>query len=131
MDENKSACSNNELTKEGYLEKQSLYLKKFRKRFIILRQNHLFCYDNHKKTQITEFIKLSVFHRAQLSNKELNQFVLIPKDEKEKTRVFAAQSMNEAHDWVEYLNCSMNPDDTQESNNNDHNHDDKKQGAPV
>ena len=97
----------NQVTKEGYLEKQSLYLKKFRKRFIILRENHLFCYENHKKTKITQFIKLASYKRAQLSNKELTQFELIPINKKETKIVFNAQSMNEAEEWVDYLNCSM------------------------
>ena len=33
---------------EGYLQKKSLHLKKFRKRFIVLQNNHLYCDKNEK-----------------------------------------------------------------------------------
>ena len=119
---------NNEIRKEGYLDKQSLYLKKFRKRFIILRENHLFCYDNHKKTKITEFIKLSSFERAELSEKELNRFELKPKNTKEAIQIFAAESLEEAADWIYHLNCSMNGDNMTKSIDKKQSETDKEQG---
>ena len=67
-----------DITNEGYLMKQSLHLKQFRKRFIILRENHLFCYTNHKKTKITELINLALFEKVQLSEKGIGQLELIP-----------------------------------------------------
>ena len=96
-----------EVKKEGYLDKQSLYLKKFRKRFIVLRENHLFCYENDKKTKITEFIKLSLFEMAKLSEKGLAEFELKPKNKKGKIIVFAAESRDKAEEWVNHLNCSI------------------------
>ena len=119
---------NNEVRKEGYLDKKSLYLKKIRKRFIILRENHLFCYENDKKTKITEFIKLSLFEWAQLSEEELAEFELKPKNKKEKTIVFAAESRNKAEEWVNHLNCSMNADDVTRSIEKNQSQKDEEQG---
>ena len=33
-----------EVLMEGYLQKQSLHIKQLRKRFIVLKNNHLYCY---------------------------------------------------------------------------------------
>ena len=119
---------NNEVIKEGYLKKQSSYLKKFRRRFIILRENHLFCYENDKKAKITEFIKLSLFERAILSEKELNQFKLKPKNTKKTSHIFAADSLEEAEEWINYLNCSMNVDNMTKSIENKQSAKNKEQG---
>eukprot|EP01084_Bolivina_argentea_P292986 503847_1 len=108
-----------DITKEGYLMKQSLHLKKFRKRFIILRENHLFCYDNHKKTKITEFIKLCLFKEVKASETEMSRFEMIPKNKKDKIRVFEAESMEECEDWINTINYSMNPMDENESKDMD------------
>ena len=118
----------NEVTNEGYLNKQSLYLKKFKNRYVILRENHLFCYDNHKKTKIIEFIKLASFETVKLSNTELNQFELIPKNEKEKIIVFEAKSLDEAQEWISYLHCSMNGEDMTQNINDEHTDTSKEMG---
>ena len=100
-----------EVTHEGYLQRQSLYLKKLRKRFIILRENHLFCYDNHKKTRITELINLAPYRKAQASQKEVSQIDLLPQNNRDSTLVFAAKSMEEAEEWINAINQSINPTD--------------------
>ena len=96
---------------EGYLKKQSLHLKKFRDRFIVLRENHLFCYEDHKKTKTTEIIELSLYDNVQLSQNKLNQYVLIPKNEEGKIRVFATESLEKATHWINAINSSINQHD--------------------
>ena len=95
------------VTKEGYLMKQSLYMKQFRKRFIILRENHLFCYANHKKTKNTEVINLGSFEKAEITENEVAEFELLPKDKQGKTRIFLAESINDADEWVSTINDSI------------------------
>ena len=98
-----------QITHEGYLEKQSMHLKKFRKRFIILKGKYLFCYDNHKRTRITELIRLSHFKKAQLSQKKVSQFVLVPISDENEIRVFAAASMDDCDEWISAINQSIIP----------------------
>ena len=99
----------NGVTKEGYLMKKLLYIKKFRKIFIILRENHLFCYTNHKKTEITELIDLGLFEKAEVTEKEIAEFKLLPKNEERKTRIFLAESIDDANEWVSTINYSIDP----------------------
>ena len=48
-----------EVRKEGFLEKKSLLIGKFRKRLICLNNNnHLFCYKSEQKIDLTENIDL-------------------------------------------------------------------------
>ena len=101
---------NNEdaLKKEGYLKQKATYFPQYKQRFIILRENHLFIYTDHNKSKITELIKLSSFQKAQSSSKP-GQFELIPKNEKEWSRIFAAASkvMDDTADWVKIINESL------------------------
>ena len=98
-----------ELTKEGFLKQQSKYLKQFKKRFVILKENHLFCYTNEKKTEITQLIDLSIFKKAQLSKnwKSVNQFELVPNNDIDKTSVFEADKINDVDEWISIINQSI------------------------
>ena len=106
-----------DVTKEGYLMKQSLHIKKFRKRFIILRDNHLFCYTNHKKINITEVINLELFEKAEITENEIAEFKLLPKIKKNKKRKFSAESMDDADAWINAINYSIDPAKQDQNNN--------------
>ena len=80
-----------------------------KKRFIILKENHLFCYDNHKKTRITELHNLSSFLKARSSQKEVSQFEIMPENKKDTVIVFQAESIDDAEEWVSVINQSINP----------------------
>ena len=45
----------NQFAIEGYLQKQSLYLRKFKKRFVVLTERCLLCYENDKKRKNYRF----------------------------------------------------------------------------
>eukprot|EP01084_Bolivina_argentea_P023620 44095_1 len=104
------------LRKEGYLKKQSLYFKQLKKRYIILKDNHLYCYTDDKKTEITELIDLSLFTKAKFEHfidnstqlKLITQFELVPQNENDYTRIFSAESREEADEWIQMINVSMN-----------------------
>eukprot|EP01084_Bolivina_argentea_P268359 455779_1 len=53
----------NNPTKAGFLEKQSLYLGQYRKRYMVLKDNKLFSFKNTSaKQQPTEVFDLKVYH---------------------------------------------------------------------
>lgn len=105
--EQKDDIDQDDIRREGYLMKQSIHLKAWRKRYIILREHHLFCYKDDSKSLITEFLNLSSFKKAQLSQKEINRFELIPKNTKDKTRTFSAASISETEEWLNAINQSI------------------------
>eukprot|EP01084_Bolivina_argentea_P300658 518497_1 len=53
---NENTQQRDEMLQQAYLKKQSLHLKKFRKRFIVLKNKHLYCYKNEKQNEMTECI---------------------------------------------------------------------------
>eukprot|EP01084_Bolivina_argentea_P096781 173987_1 len=91
----------NYIIKEGYLEKQSLYIKQFRKRWIKLTKTHLYSFKNKYNTKATETIPLALFIDIKISqNVKHAQFQLIsPK----QTRTFIASSLNQMHNWIESI----------------------------
>ena len=99
-----------EVLMEGYLQKQSLHIKQFRKRFIVLKNNHLYCYKTHEKLEMTECIDLSSYKQAIVSEKEGSQFELVPKSKrKNAARIFSADSMDDTEEWMGKINQSINP----------------------
>ena len=97
-----------EIDYDGYLEIHPVYLyTKPKKRYIILKENHLFSYDNEKKTRITESIDLSSYNKAQLSSNELTQFQLVTSNTFGTNRCFSAKTMDEAQKWIKHINSSM------------------------
>ena len=100
-----------EFRMEGHLQQQSLYLKQFRKRYVILKENHLFCYKDNTRDEIKELIDLSVFKMSLLklsSGDKKPRFHLIPDNDIDKTRVFAASSVTKAMNWVKFINDCIN-----------------------
>eukprot|EP01084_Bolivina_argentea_P150534 262882_1 len=97
------------ISKDGYLQRKSLIIGKFRKRFICLNDNHLYCYKNHKQIDLTENIDLTLYKQAVLSETMLAQFELIPVSDKHKMRVFIAESIDDAQEWVNKINLSAKP----------------------
>eukprot|EP01084_Bolivina_argentea_P020494 38111_1 len=97
-----------QLSMEGYLQKESLHLKQFRKRFIVLKDNYLYCYKTHKNdTNATEIIDLVSYKHAILSQKNVGQFLLIPASKKSSKRAFSADSLDEAQQWMNVINQSI------------------------
>ena len=107
-----------DVTYEGYLKKLSLYSKQFKERYIILRENHLFCYTNDEKTKITELINLDCFTKSQLSKTNVSEFELLPKNVEDPIRKFSA-TMVEAVEWVNNINASINPYEIFEAKSSD------------
>eukprot|EP01084_Bolivina_argentea_P138862 244379_1 len=98
----------NKIVKEGYLEKQSVHLKKLRRRWIVLRDNKKLYSYKHKETNVskmTEIIDLNECRNVIILNDNKNkeqyfQFVLIFDD---KRRIFVADSVNDANNWVQHI----------------------------
>eukprot|EP01084_Bolivina_argentea_P307106 530761_1 len=89
--------------KEGYLEKESKYMKTFRKRWIVLTSNNkLYSY---KQQQIysnhTEMFDLNSCNDVKVSNKNTNQFILIFNHNKQ--RIFGANSINGRDKWIKCI----------------------------
>eukprot|EP01084_Bolivina_argentea_P150532 262878_1 len=93
-----------EISKEGFLEKKSLLIGKFRKRFICLNNNHLYSYKTETGKDLTENIDLKWYKKAVLTENDLSKFELIPQSNTDKIRVFAADSFNNAKEWVNDIN---------------------------
>lgn len=98
----KNSCENTEILFEGYLNKQSLYRKELRKRWIVLRGNVLYSYKNdHNLKKPTEQINLNDFVELQVSESgRAYQFELISS---KRRRVFVASSITEMNDWMVQL----------------------------
>ena len=99
-----------DITKQGYLMKQSLHLKKMQARYIHLYLNQLLCYKYDNKTSCTDCIKLQSFQKAQSSRTDLCRFELLPKDpyKRDKIRVFVADSLHDKEGWIDAINRSIN-----------------------
>ena len=84
---------------EGNLEKESLYLKSFRKRWIVLKSDKkLYSFKSNK---ISEIIDLSQCKDIKISNKSTFTFTLVFKDNKE--RKFKALNQMEMNEWVKHI----------------------------
>eukprot|EP01084_Bolivina_argentea_P307875 532213_1 len=91
--------------KSGYLQKQSLHLKRFRIRWIVLKNRYLYCYKDNKCTHLTETLDLRAFNHVQISsNGEIGQFELISYLRK---RIFIAKTFEEMHQWIKFIEETM------------------------
>eukprot|EP01084_Bolivina_argentea_P319788 554701_1 len=92
--------------KNGYLGKESYYLKQQRKRWIVLNRNYLYSYKDIACTHLTEKIDLSKFDTVQQS--ENNEFELISKDNnKTYKRKFFASTNDICMEWIEVIKDTM------------------------
>ena len=89
--------------KKGYLWKQSMHLKKFRKRWTVLKRGKLLTFarqTNHNlETNATEIFDLTIYNTIQRGRKSKNyEFQLISRSG--DTRVFAAKSIDDMIAWM-------------------------------
>lgn len=91
---------NPDVLKEGYLGKESVHLKKVRKRWMVLKGTHLYSYKEMQTYEDpTEVFDLKLYRTAKMCrNGKLGQFELISM--KQERRVFIASSKNEMNEWI-------------------------------
>ena len=88
------------IVQQGYLEKESLYLKKFRKRWIELNvlNDSLYCYKLEvKKSAPTEVIKLTEFNSIKTNT--VDMFILIHGGSG-KNRTFRTKDKSALYEWM-------------------------------
>ena len=107
MADEKSSIEHDEeiIIKSGYLMKQSLHLKQFRKRWMVLKGNVLYSYKaKEDTTQPTEIIYLyyikDINEEDSTRNCKPNQFKLVTHSD--HIRLFQASSLKEAKQWIKY-----------------------------
>ena len=99
----KYAETDNGVIFNGFLEKESLYLKQFRKRWTVLKRNCLYSYKTQNDmNQATEIIDLTKFDYIISCSNEY-QFELRAADDKTKKRVFNAPSHKDRDKWIECI----------------------------
>ena len=89
---------------KGYLQKESLYLKMLRKRWIVLKDNKLFSYKSRLDDKETEIIDLKLCQKVEVVKREKSRnkpLVLVFR--KNKRRVLAAVSEQDRNRWVKCL----------------------------
>ncbi len=89
--------------KQGYLEKESLYLKRFRKRWIVLKNDKkIYSYKNNQmESNPTEIIDLKYCQNIIPSNKNnSNEFILVVNGTQ---RSFIAKSTDDRNDWIKWI----------------------------
>ena len=102
---------------EGYLEKESLYLKSFRKRWIALKNDQkLYSFKSNK---ISEIIDLSQCENVKVSTTSNLTFELVFEDNKQ--RRFKATNKNEMNEWIKWIQKVINV-----QNDNNYDGDEKK-----
>eukprot|EP01084_Bolivina_argentea_P174191 301725_1 len=104
-DNNMSNMSN----MEGYLQKESLYLKQLRLRYMVLSGDSLYSYKTNKKESLTETVDLKVYNHVEISQDgPVGQFELVNSNNKKK-RVLVASSMQELDDWLKAFKQCIKP----------------------
>ena len=85
---------------QGYLEKQSYYLKLFRKRWIVLRKmdDNLYCYKTKDMKDVTEIINLTEFKL--ITTNRADKFTLIHREGEDRNRVFRAMDKSMLNAWM-------------------------------
>ena len=90
---------------EGYLEKQSLCVKKFRKRWIVLDINgvdaSLRCYITDIRSQMTENIDLKAFSSLKTNNTDT--FILVHYKKPHKNRFFKSYENSVLNSWMKVI----------------------------
>ena len=89
---------------EGNLEKESLHLKTFRKRWIVLKNDKkLYSFKSNK---ISEIIDISSCKHIKISNKSNYTFTLIFNDNKQ--RKFKASDQIVMNQWIKNITKAIN-----------------------
>ena len=103
VDEVLSDNANHFCILNGFLEKKSLHIKKFRKRWMSLRAHYLFSYktqmDEYSMKEPTEKIDLTEYEFIDASGLK---FKLLTADRKKK-RVFIAPNNNEQNNIITFF----------------------------
>eukprot|EP01084_Bolivina_argentea_P007030 13246_1 len=91
---------------EGYLNKESMYLKTLRKRWIVLTNDQqIYSYKQERNyANPTEIIDLKLCINVKIIKG--NKFSLI--FDKNKQRIFVAESQNEMDEWIKYIQTTIN-----------------------
>eukprot|EP01084_Bolivina_argentea_P006081 11491_1 len=92
------------IIKQGYLHKQSLVLKQFRKRWIVLKGTVIHCLSNNNKE--TDTIDLTKYNHIR-STSTFAQFEISSDNKKIKKRVFTAESKKIMFSWIEVIQGIM------------------------
>jgi len=88
-------------SKEGWLEKQSRFLKTWRKRWFVLEGNILYSFKKEKVySNPTEVIDLKVFSSVKSSEEYTNRSHSFDVYSKETSFSMVASSSNEKEDWI-------------------------------
>eukprot|EP01084_Bolivina_argentea_P310113 536519_1 len=91
--------------KEGYLLKQSAHLKKWKKRYVVLRGQMLLSYTNKLSTELTEIFDLSLYDSIEKTSSNSNEFKIISAS---KSRLFKASTTAEMLDWIKQISHVQN-----------------------
>eukprot|EP01084_Bolivina_argentea_P132643 234092_1 len=97
------------IIKAGFLQKQSMYLKAYRKRWMVLKDSCLYSYKSENiNAKPTEIIDINSFNDIKISNNnKKTQFELISGNKNRTKRVFIAASVNEMNDWINQIQNIM------------------------
>ena len=91
----------NDIVYAGFLEKESLYLKTFRKRWIVLKKNKLYTYKTKQtNSDPTEIIDLSICQNIKIINASTFTFTMVFEN---KQRKFNASNYDEMNQWIKYV----------------------------
>eukprot|EP01084_Bolivina_argentea_P182420 314917_1 len=110
-DNSKQSHDNSSVIKCGYLEKESLHLKIFRKRWIVLTRNKkLNCYKTESCDELTEIIDLNICKDAKETTTwaQFELIQVIDDNKKERKRIFIAPSFADMSEWVSGIQNTMN-----------------------
>eukprot|EP00455_Lapot_gusevi_P025961 TRINITY_DN273_c0_g1_i1.p1 TRINITY_DN273_c0_g1~~TRINITY_DN273_c0_g1_i1.p1 ORF type:complete len:129 (+),score=27.07 TRINITY_DN273_c0_g1_i1:40-426(+) len=88
--------------KAGYLEKQSRYLKQWKKRWVIMTKDHkiLSFHDNQDLTNPTEIIDLRIFNSVRSSADMTNRAFTFDVYSAEMNFSFCASTESEKEEWI-------------------------------
>ena len=80
---------------QGYLKKESLYLKQFRKRWIILKGNKLYSFknkdDKYNNNKATEIVDLNIYDVIQKSSSNNFKFTILSSKKSNCPRLFGCK----------------------------------------
>merc|ERR1711907_83436 len=102
------AFQNSDIMKEGFLDKQSRYLKSWRKRYVILIKSHLLTFkDNMNRDAPTEIIPINNCCTVKSADDELNvknSFKVLVQD---RTFYFMGADNSDKESWIGALGKAM------------------------
>eukprot|EP01084_Bolivina_argentea_P242062 406198_1 len=107
---------------EGYLMleiSQSDFLKKWNKRWVVLKQANLLCYNDNTKTQLTESFDLSQYDDIEIVSSNANKYQFeLRSMSLWKFRSFQAVNETDLNQWMKHI---TNAQETPETQTNDEN----------